>query len=351
MAEGMRIIDAHTHITADQAPLAVRIMDAAGVAAAVVCEWFDGFGEQLHADLRAFGQFPGRFAVFGNVDFSRIDEPNFADAAVADLRRGVEAGMRGLKVYKQLGLEYKDASGRLLRVSDERLDPIWAAAGELGIPVLLHTADPVAFWQPADDSNEWQQVFEAEPDWSYYRRGLPSRDELLAERSAVVRRHGGTRFIGPHLGSFADDLAALAESLEALPNLYADISARFLAMAATPRRRQAARQLCLDFPDRILFGTDTILIHDSAPADIQPQTFLTPQRLPERFADAGEDRLLATTVWFYEFHKAFLQTDRVQCPIPFLCNDPATSLTGLALPEDVLEKLYHANIERLIGAL
>jgi len=348
VSEPIPVIDAHTHIAPQKAALAVEIMDQAGIASAVVCEWYDGFGPTLDRHLAEFARFPGRFFVFGNVDFSKIDAPAFGRQAAAELRRGVEAGMRGLKVYKDLGLSYRDASGRLLRVDDDRLDPVWAAAGEVGIPVLLHTADPRAFWQPIDEHNSWAAVLANEPDWSYYRKGLPSRDELLAERDAVVRRHRRTRFIAPHLGSLEDDFDTLAESLQALPNLYVDISARVFHMGATDRRREAARRLCLDFADRILFGTDTILFAEHTPHDIQPQTFYTPARLPRTFARAA-DTLSATSVWFYEFHRLFLDTSRTQRPIPFLCADSNAAVTGLELPTDVLRKLYRDNIGGLLG--
>jgi len=348
VAEKIRIVDAHTHIAAEKAGLAVEIMDRAGIDAAVVCEWYDGFDEALERHIRQFGRYEGRFFVFGNIDFSMADAADFADRAVGQVRRGVRAGMRGLKVYKDLGLSYRDGSGRLLRVDDARLDAVWAAAGELGIPVLIHTADPRAFWQPIDQHNPWGAILRDQPDWSYYRKGLPSRSELLAERDAVVRRHRDTQFIAPHLGSLEDDFDALAESLEALPNLHVDISARIFHMGSTPRRRQAARQVCVDFADRILFGTDTILLSEQVASDIQPQTFYTPGRLPKEYAEAG-DVLSATSVWFYEFHRAFLQTDRRQTPIPFLCFDPATAVTGLDLPEEVLHKICHANMERLLA--
>jgi len=344
-----RIIDAHTHITVNHADLAVAIMDAAGVAAAVVCEWFDGFGATLDEHLAAFARHPGRFFVFGNVDLTRIDEPDFGRAAADELARGAAAGMRGLKVYKGLGLGAADATGQRLRVDDARLDPVWAAAGDLGLPVLIHTADPRAFWEPINEHNPWQRVFAAYPQWSYYRTGAPSRDELLAERNNVIRRHGGTNFIGPHLGSWEDDFQTLAENLDAMPNLHVDLSARFYSLAATPRRVRAARELFAEFPERILFGTDLILVYDTALADIQPQTFLTPDRLPANLAGAGDRMLFATSVWFYEFHKTFLASGRTQSPIPFLSNDPAAALPGLNLPAGVLEAVCGGNIERLLG--
>ena len=342
-----RIIDAHTHIAASQAAVAVDIMDRAGIDACVVAEWHDGFGPALEEHLAAFGKFPGRFHVFGNIDFSAIDEPDFAARAVEHLRRGAVAGMRGLKVYKSLGLELRDKTGQLLRADDPRLDPIWAAAGELHLPVLMHAADPQAFWQPIDPHNAWSAVLRNEPGWSYYRAGLPSRDELLAERARVIRRHPGTQFIGPHLGSWEDDFQTLAEMLEALPNFHVDIAARVYHMGSTPRRRAAARRLCLEFADRILFGSDTIILDPHGPADIQPQTFYTRDRLPARLASGNV--LRKTSEWFYRFHRQFLETGRRQSPIPFLTVDPADGVEGLRLGQSVLEKIYHANIERLMG--
>jgi hypothetical protein len=326
----------------------VEIMDRCGVSAAVVCAWHDGFGQTLVEHLRQFQRFPGRFFLFGNIDFSGIDQPDFSSRAVDQLRAGVRAGMRGLKVYKNLGLELRDGSGRLLRVDDRRLDAVWAAAGQLGIPVLIHTADPRAFWEPIGPGNLWGEVLRGEKGWSYYRRGLPGRDELLAERNAVIARHPRTRFIAPHLGSLEDDFPGLAETLDALPNLSVDIAARIVHMARTPARRRAARRFCTDYAGRVLLGTDTILLSEQAPSDIQPQTFYTPDRLPPEFAQ-GKGTLLATSVWFYGFHRLFLETAKTQRPIPFLTADPSTSVKGLNLPAGVLRKICRDNIARLLG--
>ncbi|KKK56833.1 hypothetical protein LCGC14_3060560, partial [marine sediment metagenome] len=251
----MRIIDGHTHISPGRAALAVRVMDAVGIESAVVAQWPDGHLDRAIEDIARYKEFPGRFILFGNFDLAGIDQPGFADRTVAELRRAADAGMRGVKVYKALGLGARDASGELLRVDDERLDPIWAAAGELGLPVLFHTADPRAFWEPMDEHNPWHAVLLNQPDWSYYRRGLPGRDELLGERNRVILRHPGTNFIGPHLGSWEDDFETLAEMLEAMGNLFVDISARVTSFGPTDRRARAAQKLFADFPDRIIFGT------------------------------------------------------------------------------------------------
>ena len=345
-----KIIDAHTHVVPAKAELAVEIMDAVGIDAVVVCEWFNGFGDSLDEHLATFAKFPGRFIVFGNIDFTRIDEPDFGDSAAAELRRGVAAGMRGLKVFKLLGMGHKDASGERLGVDDERLDPVWAAAGELGVPVLIHTADPQWFWEPIDEANPWENILREDPAGSLYGKGGPTRQELLGERNALVRRHPGTNFIAPHLASYEDQFVMLAEALESMPNLYVDIAARLWHMAHTPRRRDVSRQLCIEFADRMLFGSDLILLNRTEATDVQSQTFLRPEDLPERFADAGERMLVDTTLWFYEFHRLFLETDQVQSPIPFRTRDPDACVHGLDLPPDVLDRMRYANIERLVGA-
>ncbi|MBP1636723.1 MAG: hypothetical protein H6Q10_3297, partial [Acidobacteria bacterium] len=114
----MRVVDAHTHVFPEYVELAVRVMDRCGIERAVTLEWHDGFGETLAAHLAVFARYPGRFTVFGNVDFRRINEPGFGEAAAERIERDVAAGMRGLKIYKALGLEYRHPDGSFWRVDD-----------------------------------------------------------------------------------------------------------------------------------------------------------------------------------------------------------------------------------------
>ena len=132
----MKIIDAHTHVFPQYADLAVRVMDRIGINYSITLEWHDGFGSTLQEHIKTFNQYSGRFVVFGNVDFRRINEKNFAREAAQQMEKDAESGMRGLKIYKALGLEYHHPDGTFWKVNDERLDPIWEKAGELGIPVL-----------------------------------------------------------------------------------------------------------------------------------------------------------------------------------------------------------------------
>ena len=344
----MRIIDAHTHVLPQYVNLAVRVMDQAGIDRTVTLAWHDGFGDGLRALMPVYNRYPGRFTVFGNVDFRRINEPRFAEEAAEQMRRDVDAGMRGIKVYKALGLDYQHEDGSYWRIDDPRLDPIWAAAGELGIPVLIHTGDPYQFWMPVTELNFWDGVLYGEYAWwTYHRAGRASLDEMLGERNAMIARHPGTTFIAPHVGSRSEALDIAADDLDALPNLYYDISARIPIMGLPGRRARHAREFLLDYQDRILFGTDLIYDDTNVPTGLQAQCLYQPYEIPLNGADPVE-RYVETSVEFVASHLEFLQTDHVQEHPPFKRSRKPFSIVGLNLPADVCAKILSRNAERII---
>jgi predicted TIM-barrel fold metal-dependent hydrolase len=346
----VKIVDAHTHVFPQYAELAVRTMDECGVDWCVTLEWHDGFGGTLKEHIDVFDGYPGRFVVFGNVDFGRVNEKDFGKNAARQMEQDVEAGMRGLKVYKALGLTYRDVEGNFWRVNDERLDPIWEKAGELHIPVLIHTADPVAFWQPVNEHNFWNGVLYGEYAWwTYYRKDYPSRDELLAERNDVIRRHPGTTFICPHLGSRADCPQLAADDLDALPNLYYDFSARVPILGLPGQHAEMTRSFFITYQDRILFGTDLIFDDINVPAGVQAQCLYQPGEIALQEGESAERRYVETSVEFLKSHVDFLTTDQLQSTPPFKRNSSGFAIQGISLPEEVCEKILYRNAQRLIG--
>src|SRR6187549_4130749 len=139
--------------------------------------------------------YPKRFIVFANVDFSGVGQEGWAEKAARQLEEDVKNGANGLKVFKNLGLSARDINGKLIPIDDPRLDPVWDKAGELKIPVLIHTADPKSFWDPMDEKNErWLEVT-THPGRSYYNHGLPSWDSLIEQRHHMFKKHPNTIFI------------------------------------------------------------------------------------------------------------------------------------------------------------
>ncbi len=198
--------------------------------------------------------YPGRFVVFTQIDWSKIDAPNFSELMAKQIDDSVAHGARGLKVLKDLGLQDRDKSGKLVAVDDPRLDPIWEECGRLGIPVSIHSADPEAFFHPADATNEQYEELAGNPTWQFWdRTKYPSHLELLQARDRVFVRHPNTQFIALHVASWPENLDYVSGLLDRCPNVMVEFGARQAELGRQPRR---ARQFFIEYQNRILFGTD-----------------------------------------------------------------------------------------------
>jgi predicted TIM-barrel fold metal-dependent hydrolase len=314
------VIDVHNHLgggkaflTAERVKRYVEEMDAAGVQTVVNLD--GGWGERLKDTLAALDQaHPGRFLTYALLDFSGIDDPSWSDREAARLAESFEAGAKGLKFHKSLGLGVRYRDGRFLPVDDPKLDPIWEVCARFKRPVEIHTGDPGAFFTPLDGSSErWHELNE-HPEWLFYGKDFPKRSDLHAQRIKVIARHPQTTFICAHMANDGEDLAEVARWLDAYPNMYVDIDARISELGRQP---YTARRFFLKYQDRVMFGTDTS---------------------PSREA--------------YRIYYRFLETDDEYF-------DPAGGhhrqgfwmIYGVFLPKDVLAKLYHKNAEKLLVGL
>ncbi len=290
-------------------------LDAAGVTKVVDLD--GGWGEtilQAHLDRRKTAA-PARFQVFGGVDWAAWPEQGAHFPEYAARRLEVQAGWgaQGLKIWKPFGLAVKDDSGQRVPVDDARLDPLWQAAAELRLPVLIHVADPVAFFDPQDRYNERWEELQAHPDWHFPSPPFPPFLQVLEELANLVRRHPAATFIGAHVGCYSENLEWVSSLLDECPNFYVDIAARISELGRQP---YTARRFFLKYADRILFGTDM-----------------------------GLD--LASYRTFYRF----LETDDEYFNYTAGSEIPCQGrwhIYGLHLPDDVLEKVYFRNAEKVL---
>jgi predicted TIM-barrel fold metal-dependent hydrolase len=312
------VIDVHNHVNdaggvhGEEIPPAevVRRMDQANVHTIVILTGM--WGEKLQAVIdQMVKPYPGRFMVFAQMDWTRIDDPNFSAEMVAQLNDAVRRGARGLKILKDLGLGVRDKTGKLIPVDDPRLDPVWEECGRLGIPVAIHTSDPEAFFSPVDNHNERYEELIENPTWSFYGAQFPSKATLLAERNHVVEKHPHTMFIALHVANWPENLDAVSSWLDKYPNMYVEFGARQAELGRQPGR---SRKFFLDYQDRILFGTDAE---------------------PEQAMYANYFRWLETsdeyfTYWGYPGQGRW-------------------GIYGVGLPDAVLEKVYHMNAEKIFA--
>ena len=311
------VIDVHQHVNDARArnehmPLArlLEIMDQCNIQKIVILTGM--WGEQLQKVVDEMVKpYPNRFMVFTQIDYSKIDDPDFSAKQVEQLRDSVRRGARGLKILKDLGLGDKDKSGKLVPIDDPRLDPIWEECGRLGIPVAIHTSDPEAFFTPVDNHNERYEELHQNPTWSFYGPGIPSKEALLAERNHVFEKHPHTTFIALHVANWPENLDAVSAWLDKYPNMVVEFGARQAELGRQPRR---AYKFFIDYQDRVLFGTDS-----------EPETDM------------------------YANYFRWLETADEYFPYWGYPGQGRWEIYGLQLPDQVLEKVYHKNADRVFA--
>ncbi len=257
------------------------------------------------------GAAPGRFVVFTNIDFHGIDEPGWGERTAAGVARDVENGAQGLKIYKSLGMDARDAAGERIAVDDPRIDPVWAKCGELGIPVLIHSADPAQFWLAKDGQNERLYELIERPGRIRPPESNPPWEQIIAEQHNVFRKHPETIFINAHLGWMGNDLDRLGRLLDEMPNVYTEIGAVLAELGRQPRH---ARQWFIRHQDRILFGKD-------AWAPDEYHVYFRVLETADEYFD------------YYRLRHAFWK------------------IYGLDLPDEVLRKVYYRNALRIIPGI
>lgn len=253
----------------------------------------------------------GRVVVFTNISFSGIGEKDWTKKAVKELEDDVNAGAKGLKIFKSLGFSVKDTDGKRVTIDDVRLDPIWTKCGELGIPVLIHAADPKPFWEEHDANNErWLELKTHSRRKRSDTNPVPWQ-QIIDEQHNIFQKHPGTIFINAHMGWYANDLGKLGELLDDMPNMYVEIGAVIAELGRQPRM---ANIFFKKYQDRVLFGKDS----------------WKPEEYPTYF------RVLESNDEYFPYYKKY---------------HAYWKMYGLNLPDEILKKLYYKNALRIIPNL
>jgi predicted TIM-barrel fold metal-dependent hydrolase len=310
-------IDAHNHVpdhplkTGMDLAKMVHEMDLLNLHAIV--NLTGGTGDTLKRTLaKTELAYPGRFITFCNVDWIGVGEPGWIDKATRQLEEDIRAGARGLKIFKRLGLEIHDTTGNLVLPNDPRIADLWDKAGELDVPVLIHSGDPPAFFRPLDRFSErWTELHD-HPEWLFYGPKYPSFQELIDALYQTIEDHPKTTFITAHAGCYAENLGYVSKMLDAHPNMITDFSARIAELGRAP---YSARKWFIKYADRIIFGTD------------EPPT-IAMYRTYFRFLETADE------YFDYDPENAHPQGE--------------WKIYGLHLPDDVLHKIYYENPARLL---
>jgi uncharacterized protein len=310
------VIDVHNHIN-DAARIeehmdprrVLEVMDNTNVKTVVILTgmWGDKLQRVIDEMVKPY---PGRFIVFTQLDWSKVGDPDFGQEMARQIDNAVARGARGLKFLKDFGLGVRVKTGKLLAIDDPRLDPVWSECGRLGIPVSIHTGDPEAFFLPIDAKNERYEELIEHPDWSFYGPQFPSLEQLLEARNRVFARHPETQFVSLHMG-WPENLDWVSRMLDEHPNVMVEFGAREAELGRQPRR---TREFFLKYQDRVMFGTDNGMAEEM-------------YRNHFRWLETGDE--------YFDYWGAPGQG--------------RWEISGLELPDSVLEKIYHLNAERMFS--
>lgn len=306
-------IDVHSHqrdMSVEALSGLIKDMDAMNEA--IMVNLSGRSGESLKEKIDNINKsYPNRFVVFANVDFEGAKDMEWGKNAAEQLGQDIKNGARGLKIFKSLGLRNKDADGKRLTIDDPRLDPIWAKCAEMGVPVLIHAADPKSFWDDMNADNERWLELKTHPRRKRTATNPAPFEQIIQEQHNVFKKHPNTKFINAHMGWHANNLAKLGELLDAMPNMNVGISA---VIAELGRQPQNARAFFIKYQDRVLFGKDS----------------WKPEEFPTYF------RVLESNDEYFPYYKKY---------------HAFWAMYGLNLPDDVLKKLYYENAVKLIPGL
>ena len=311
------VIDVHSHAYARSLDEVVRWIankDSANIEKTVILT--GATYDRLDSLMQVYGAYPDRFEVWCGIDVSDYRAPDYAQRAIRELERCQETGGGGIGELsdKGWGVRSGDATGAmegdLPQFDDPALQPVLQRAGELGMPVNIHVADPIWMYEPMDETNDGLMT-----SWRWRlddRDDIKSHAEMMQVLENAVRNNPGTVFIAVHYANLTYDLDQLGRLLDTYPNLYADISARYSEVANIPRFMKSFFE---KYQDRLLYGTDL-----GYSLGMYRTTFRVLETEDEHFYD----------------HAVFPRH---------------WSLNGLGLPDEILEKVYRKNAMELFERL
>ena len=266
---------------------------------------------------------PGRAAFVASFPAGELLAEDWPARVLHELDAAVAAGAVGVKVWKNIGMELRDADGHYVMPDDARLEPLVAYVERTGLVLLGHQAEPLNCWLPMAQMtvHSDREYFTEHPQYYMHDHPeMPGHDQILAARDRMLVRHPHLKFDALHLASLEWDVDRLAAFLDHFPNASADLAARLVHLEYQAARDPArVRAFLIRYQDRLLYASD-----DSyGPAD-------------------GDDAALAAVHagWLADWR--FLATD-----LPMATTEFPQPFHGLHLPRSVIDKLYRDNAKRL----
>jgi predicted TIM-barrel fold metal-dependent hydrolase len=237
------------------------------------------------------------------------------DSCIAD-------GAVAVKVWKNIGMEFRDKDSTLVMIDDPKFDAVFKHLSAIGIPLVGHLGEPKNCWLPLTEmtTKNDSSYFSRNPEYHMFLHpDFPSYEAQMAARDRMLDKNQELVFIGCHLASIEWNVDTLAAWLDKYPNAAVDLAARMGQIFYQTRDdREKVRNFFFKYQDRILYGTDII---DSGQEKEQFQ-----KRMHE--------------TWLRDWE--FLVTDHKMTSANLINGE----FSGLQLSKEVVDKIYRLNATR-----
>lgn len=267
-------------------------------------------------------KYPGEFAYATSFDINHFNEAGWQEKTIAYLKTSFSKGAIGVKVWKNIGMEYKDENGKFVMIDNPRLDTIFDFIEKNNKTLVGHLGEPKNCWLPLSQmtvKND-REYFAEHPEYHMFLHPeYPSYEDQVAARDHVLQKHPGLRFDGAHLGSLEWSVDELAKHLDQFPNLAVDMAERISHLQyQTLKDHQKVYDFFVKYQDRILYATDMV-IDDSI----------------------STEKVLNNAHDIWTNHWKFFTSDQTMA-----APEVDGKFKALHLPKEVVDKIYRKNAEK-----
>lgn len=317
-------IDVHMHLHSDAAAFMQLAHKDKFKVLAINVDYpdFPPLEQQQRVASALHRAYPRDVAFVATFSTEGFNQPGWSDATLRHLDAAFADGAVGVKVWKNIGMELRGADGKLVMVDDARFDALFSGLEQRHMTVLGHQGEPKNCWLPLDQMtvNNDREYFKAHRHYHMYLHPeFPSYQQQMASRDALLARHPQMRFVGVHLASLEWDVDELARFLDRNPQAGVDVAARIGQLQyQSSRDRERVRRFFIRYQDRLMYGSD--LAQSAAQAD---QDFV------------AEVHAVWLKDWRYFNTAESMTVPELDAPVQ-----------GLALPKQVVDKLFHLNAEK-----
>lgn len=320
-------IDTHTHHNSESTAL-TEAAKASGfylLTVSVDVPSYPPLEEQIRLALHQKAQNPEHIDFLSTISLENWSDPLWAQKEIERISKTFEQGAIGIKIWKNIGMTYKDENGDFIMADHPRLEPIFQFVQDQGKTLMAHLGEPRNCWLPLEEMtvNNDRSYFERHPEYHMYLHPeYPSYEQQVEARDNLLAKFPEIRFVGAHLGSVEWNVDELAKRLDRFPNMAVDMAARIGHLQFQSQKdREKVRNFLINYQDRIIYGTDLGISGNPDPEKVKTNAIATWQK-----------------DWKYLVSEESMESADVN-----------GAFQGLKLPKEVVDKIYYHNAKKWFG--